>query len=373
MNIVGSSPVFKQWFRRIHLMLAILMVFFLMNLSISGALLIFGKEIQNNIQSEHWQVSPQVNFLPLSQLISIAETSRGHSVKRIQLAPEKDKAWQFQFNSGEQLSINPFNGDILHRYLEEDSFYGFVMAWHRWLLLRDDSNEKPLKILISITSLLLIIEMIIGLSLWLKPKKRLKRLKINIKAKPRVMYYQLHTVVGVFAFIPLLLIALSGMAFNWQSQIKWGLETLVAQPVEQILHPVVASSGQNMQLDLAFNHGIESMGQGELYRIYLPVDDQVLKLRVKMPDEFFAYSWVWINPYTGQVIETYDASTANLATRIWNFKYTFHIGDFFGTGFKFFWLFVALLPAAFSITGLWLFFKRSWRNKPLQTRNKRLT
>ena len=85
-----------------------------------------------------------------------------------------------------------------------------------------------------------------------------------------------------------------------------------------------------------------------------------------MLDEFFAYSWVWINPYSGEVIQTYDASTANLATQIWNFKYTFHIGDFFGTGFKFFWLLVALLPGAFSVTGLWLFFKRTRRYKPVQ-------
>ena len=146
-----------------------------------------GKEIQNSIQSEYWQVKPQANFLPLSQLVSIAEASTGHSVKRVQLAPKKDKAWQFQLNGGQQLSINPFNGDILHRYLEEESFYGFVMAWHRWLLWRDDSNEKPLKIVVSIISLLLIIEMLIGLTLWLKPKNRLKRLKINIKASKPVL------------------------------------------------------------------------------------------------------------------------------------------------------------------------------------------
>jgi len=87
--------VFKQWFRRIHLVLAILMVFFLINLSISGALLVFGKEIQNSIQSEYWQVKPQANFLPLSQLVSIAEASTGHSVKRVQLAPEKIKHGSF--------------------------------------------------------------------------------------------------------------------------------------------------------------------------------------------------------------------------------------------------------------------------------------
>ena len=38
-------------------MLAVLMVFFLVNLSISGALLVFGKEIQNQLQPLNLQVS----------------------------------------------------------------------------------------------------------------------------------------------------------------------------------------------------------------------------------------------------------------------------------------------------------------------------
>jgi len=344
------------------------MVFFLINLSISGALLVFGKEIQNNTQPAYWQVLPQATILPLSQLLDIVEASSGNAVKQIQLQPQQDNAWQFQLDNGQHISLNPFNGNILHHYAIEDSFYGFVMAWHRWLLWSDESEEKPLKILVSVTSLLFIIEMIIGLSLWLKPKNRLKRLKVNLKAKPRVKYYQLHTVVGVFSFIPLLLIALSGMAFHWQSQTKGLLELLVTESVDQYKHPIInADASKPLQLDLALRRGIASMRQGELYRIYLPIDDQPLKLRVKMPDEFFAFSWVWVNPYSGNVIKTYDASKANLATQIWNFKYTFHTGDFFGVGLKLFWILLALLPATFAITGLWLFIKRTQKNKAKPT------
>ncbi|MGK0515729.1 MAG: putative iron-regulated membrane protein [Gammaproteobacteria bacterium] len=354
----------KRWLRRIHLTLAIFLVFFLINLSISGALLVFGKEIQYQTQPAHWQVSPDAAFLPLSSLVAKIEESSGKAVKQIQLQPQKDKAWQFQLDNDQYISVNPFNGKILHRYAQQDSFYGFVMAWHRWLLLSDGAQNKPLKVWVSIASLLFIIEMILGLWLWFKPKNRLQRLKINVKAKPRVKYYQLHTVIGVFTFIPLLLIAFSGIAFHWQSKAKVVIETLVAEPVAHYKHPVIAADLKKaLQLDLALSRGIQSMEQGQLYRIYLPFNDQALKLRVKMPGEFFAFSWVWVNPYTAEVVKTYDASKANLATRIWNFKYTFHTGDFFGVGLKVFWLILALLPCTFAITGLWLFIKRTRRSK----------
>lgn len=238
------------------------------------------------------------------------------------------------------------------------------MSWHRWLLLKNDQGEKPLQVFVSLASLLFIIQMILGLWLWFKPKKRLKRLKINIKSNPRIKTYQLHTVIGVFTFIPLLLMAFSGMAFHWKSQIKYVLETLVGETVEQYQPPTIDDKPDaNLQLDLAFNNARQTLIQGELYMIYLPANDQPLKLRIKMPDEFFAFSWVSVNPSTGKVIKSFDASKANLVTRIWNFKYKFHIGEFFGTGVKFIWLLLALLPTGFAVSGLWLYYKRTFKVK----------
>ncbi|MEH6446916.1 MAG: PepSY-associated TM helix domain-containing protein [Oceanospirillaceae bacterium] len=143
-------PVFKRWLRRIHLSLAILMVFFLVNLSISGALLVFGKEIQNQVQPTHWLVSPNITRLPLSELVTLIEANSASRIKHIQLAPQKDKAWQFQLDNGQNISVDLFNGNILHDYAKKDNFYGFVMAWHRWLLWRDESEERPLMLVLKI-------------------------------------------------------------------------------------------------------------------------------------------------------------------------------------------------------------------------------
>jgi uncharacterized iron-regulated membrane protein len=72
------------------------MVFFLVNLSISGALFVFGKEIQSQVKPANLLVSPNITRLPLSELITLIDANSASRIKQIQLAPQKDKAWQFQ-------------------------------------------------------------------------------------------------------------------------------------------------------------------------------------------------------------------------------------------------------------------------------------
>ncbi|MDU0355935.1 PepSY-associated TM helix domain-containing protein [Paraglaciecola aquimarina] len=83
-----------------------------------------------------------------------------------------------------------------------------------------------------------------------------------------------------------------------------------------------------------------------------------MALRMQMPGESHAYSWVWINPYTAEVLQVYDASRASIATQVWNFKYKFHIGDFAGPIVQIFWLLLALTPLFFLLSGIYLWYCR---------------
>lgn len=56
-----------------HLLLAFISLFFLLNISISGSLLVFAKEIQQFLQPERWLVTPQRQTLSLSQLVKQIE------------------------------------------------------------------------------------------------------------------------------------------------------------------------------------------------------------------------------------------------------------------------------------------------------------
>jgi uncharacterized iron-regulated membrane protein len=359
----------KTYLRRIHLILAFTSGLFLINLSISGALLIYGKEIQKNINPQYWllpvnknQINPPL--LTLSVLTQIIERATQKKIQFIQPAENQYDAWQVRLMDKSYLSINPYNADILLAYDFTDSFYGFVMSWHRWLLYTNDANERPMQLWVSMASVVFILELILGFTLWVRPKNRLKRLQVRWKAKNKVRFMQLHCTVGVIFCLPLILISFSGIAFFWQAETKQVVEWLSFSKVQrhnfqdqQQHQPLI--SQEELHLDKAYQVASASLAPGSVYRIYLPnAKSSVLALRIKMPDESHANSWSWADPYSGTFLNSFDASKTSLATQVWNFKYKFHIGDFIGWPVKILWLFVSLMPCFFVLSGIYLWIKR---------------
>lgn len=88
---------------------------------------------------------------------------------------------------------------------------------------------------------------------------------------------------------------------------------------------------------------------------------QTMRLRLQMPGETHAYSWVWSDPYSAQVLQVYDGSQASMATQVWNFRYKFHIGAFAGPVVQIFWLLLVLIASFFALSGLYLWLKRHFR------------
>ncbi|MCU4674365.1 PepSY domain-containing protein [Catenovulum sp. 2E275] len=352
----------KLWLRRAHLLIALLAGILFIGLSITGALLIYAKDLQHYFQPDYWQVTENHQpALSLDVLTQQVQTKLNTQVYAVSFEPKPNLAWQFQLADKTYVSVNQFTGDILHRYQYYQTFYGYLLGYHRWLLYQNEQGEYVLRDWISIASLCLIIELLIGFYLWVRPKKRLKRLKINRKAKPKIFYNQLHTVVGVYILLPLILVAFSGMAFNWKNVTASIVEAVTFQSIEDRPDaPLVASNNlANLQLTLAHKNALSALPEAELFRIYLPKEQtQPIGFRMKMPGETHAYSWVWSDPLSGNVLQVYDASKANFATQVWNFRYKFHIGDFAGSLIQALWFVLALTPAFFVITGFYLFWAR---------------
>ena len=365
--IFENTILLKIYLRRLHLFLALGCALFLMSLSISGALLIYAKNLQSAINPDYWQVTPNAKavinkVLPLSTLIEKIAVHTKDKINFIEVSNTPEAAWKVRLVNSSYLNVNPYNGDILLTYSFYDSFYGFVMAWHRWLLYTNEEGEKPFQLWISIASLVFMIEALIGSYLWLKPKHRLKRLKVKLKAKNRIRFYQLHGSLGIILCLPLVLIAFSGIAFFWSDASKQVVEWLTDSKIEQHNYQTtVAVQAKAYQLDKAYYAASTGLSDGEVYRIYLPSEkDQALALRIKMPNESHAYSWSWANPYTGELLQSFDASKTSIATRVWNFKYKFHIGEFIGWPVKIIWLFIALTPCFLVMSGVYLWLKRKF-------------
>lgn len=355
----------KVWFRRLHLVLALLSGLFLVSLSISGGLLLYAKDIQAWINPQYWLVEDKPNplkkaYLPLSELVERIENKTQQKVLIIEEASQINHSWQARLVNKKYLNINPYTGEILLEHRFYDTFYGFVMSWHRWLLYTDEQGKTPMKVWMSIASLILIIEIVFGVYLWLKPKHRLKRLKVRWRAKNRVLLHQLHGTLGVLFALPLILIAFTGMTFQWQAQTKAIVQWLTLGQVEQLTFKgKVSDSKNNYQLDKAYMNAKSALADGSVYRIYLPkTDQQPLALRMKMPQESHGYSWSWANPYSGEVLSTFNAGKASWTTQVWNFRYKFHIGEFIGWPVKVLWLLISASPVFFVFTGIYLWLKR---------------
>lgn len=355
----------KIYLRRIHLCLAFACALLLISLSISGALLLYAKTIQAKISPESWQVDSHVQgvkktVLPLSKLAEKLFIQTNEKIDFIEVAAEPEKAWKARLANANYLNFNPYTGEVLSTYSFYDSFYGFCMAWHRWLLYTNEQNERPLQLWVSIASLVFILEILVGSYLWLKPRHRIRRLKVKWQAKRKVLFYQLHGSLGVILCLPLVLVAFSGMAFFWSDATKQVVEFFTQSKVQQHHYQVknITATG-GYQLDKAYQSARLALHTGKVFRIYLPGDEgQVLKLRIKMPDETHAYSWSWANPYTGELLHYFDASNTSMATQVWNFKYKFHIGEFIGWPVKLLWLMIALTPCFLVVSGLYLWIKR---------------
>lgn len=358
--------MFKLWLRRIHLLLAIFSGLFLISSSITGTLLIYAKTIQREINADYWQVTPEKNTLSFNNIIKAVERDTQQKVILLQPELEANLAWQLQLSNNHYVSVNPYDAAILLEYDYYKTFYGFTMAFHRWLLYQDSDGNFPFRLWVSIATLCLIIEIILGIYLWVRPKNRLKRLKIKPKAKNKILFYQLHTVLGVFLFVPLLLVAFSGIAFHWKMETSKVVETLTFGEIEKRPDaPTIKNHySSEFQLDLAFKNGLSALPQASLYRIYMPKKpSESIALRMKMPNESHAYSWVWVNPYTATTLQVYDASKASFSTQVWNFKYKFHIGDFFNPIVQLLWIGLALSPCFFVLSGFYLWFCRHKKKK----------
>ncbi len=357
----------KLWLRRAHLVMAIVVGAFIICLSLTGALLIYAKDIQYLTQPQLWRVEPQSKPLGVEQIVTSVESTTAEKVSLFMPEQQPDLAWQLKLSSGDYVSVNPYSGKILHRYEYYSTLYGYTMALHRWLLFEDADNKKPLRDWVSICALVLIIELVLGFYLWVKPKNRLKRLVIKPKAKLRILLYQLHTVLGVYLLLPILLIAFSGMAFNWKPQTKAVVEWLSFDEVEaRPKPPTIAVNFHGLPYDLnsATTRAKTTFPDSQLFRIYMPdkASDSIA-FRVQNPGESHAYSWVWVNPYNSEVVAQYDASKAGVATQVWNFKYKFHIGDFAGPIVQFVWLILALAPTFFTVSGLYFWLQRHRRKR----------
>lgn len=358
--------------RRLHLWLSLAAALPLLLLSLTGALLVYGHELQAMLFPAKWTVerpAPDAEPMRYSDILqSIARQKPDVRVWSFGIGKEPERAWVLWLADGEGvINLDPYSGRILHHYQYDETPYGFFVALHRRWLTGDPVITPVVRHAVSAVSLILILQMAVGLAMWLLPSKRLGRLKVDFRRSPRVVVLRLHQTTGVAMAVVLIAVAFTGMSLYWHTPTKWIVEAVTGQTIAATGEPTFSDPKRVdvNDIDAAVAAGRAALPGSLLLHFRAPQPGKPLSMGLAQPGDLIA-SRVWVGGQPPQVLALDHAQNLDAANWFWRARYGIHIGDFAGPVVRAAWVFVALLPCAYIVSGLWLYLHRRGR-RPSQS------
>lgn len=349
-----------RWLRRIHLVLFLASAAPLLVLSLTGALLVYGPELQEAIKPEIWVVEPKGAPLPVrTLLVRVGEQRPDLTVWSVAMADQPDRAWRLWLSGGQgAVNVDPYDGRVLAHYQPNRNAQGIVTALHRRWLVDDKAAAPWVRHTVSTVALVLMIQVLVGIGIWLVPPRRLARLRVDFSKRPRMVVIRLHQLSGVVTAVLLLTVAFTGLAMYWHTPAWYVIEAATGGRVQE--QPTLPDGPMAPigDLDAAVALGRAAFPEARLRHLRVPArpgDVAVLHLEgttIGPP------SRVWVGDDPPRVLAMQDGATGSLANWICHMRYPLHVGEFAGPVVRALWVVVALLPAGFVISGLWLYGNR---------------
>jgi uncharacterized iron-regulated membrane protein len=223
----------KKILRKLHLWLSLPFGILVSVICFSGAVLVFEAEIiEVCYPSRYFADEVMDKPLPIEQLIERVNRQLPDtlSVASLQISADQRRNYQVGFGGRNRLSafVNPYTGELKEVYNPQGNFFSVMRQLHRWLLddFRRDGSFSLGKTLVGITTMVFVFVLLSGFVVWLPKSKRLfsRSLKIRIKSTWKRLLYDLHVTLGVYSFLILLALALTGLtwSFAWYRDMFYG-------------------------------------------------------------------------------------------------------------------------------------------------------
>jgi uncharacterized iron-regulated membrane protein len=360
--------------------------------SLSGAVYVFEKEIFAFIHRDLIRVEPAGSpMLPATQLLASGQALLGPrtrvgwiEVKGPDAAVEvtayerEDSAggiWYWdQMKIWKTAYVNPYTGEAQGLVDRRFEFFQMTRQVHQNLLLRYDYGHW----IVAVTVLVFLFMMVTGLFLWL-PRNRaaLKhRLKVAWGAGRRRLQFDLHVVSGVYIWIPVLIVAVTGLTWSfewWSGGVNFLLSGNSASVWEESPEvksgkPALSGGFDSLHLaplDMAFREAARRTKAGGSFYVSLPQEpDGVLEAAYQDPAEtgWNAWSEMKFDRHTGALLHSHLFEDQDIRKRFAHSVYDIHVGSIYGWPTQILAFLVCLLSASLPITGFLM-----WRSKRRKT------
>ena len=216
----------KTLFRKIHLWLSIPFGLVMSITCLTGALLVFEKEVERLVRPELFYVEEAgATPLPDSVLIQRIAATLPDSVEvtSINTFDNPRLAYQVRLSQPRRASlyVDQYTGHIKGRY-QRLPFFTTTFRLHRWLMGPSRSADGGIgwgKLVVGISTLMFVVVLISGLVIWWPRNRKVLKNHLVIKVRKgwRRFWHDLHVAGGIYTLLLLLALALTGLtwSFSW--------------------------------------------------------------------------------------------------------------------------------------------------------------
>ena len=336
---------------KIHLYVGLAATLFLVLIALTGCVLTFETELEGVFWPLRVQAQPQAQPLPLQTLVDKVQQARpGKRALRIMLPQQAGEAHRVLVSDATWVYVNGYTGDVLGARNLQSSFMRSVHNLHTGLLLK---NRQLGSKLVGWVTVLLLLLAVSGLILWW-PRKLLT-LKRGVNW--RRTNFDLHNISGFYAFIFVLIMALTGVMMSFPDTAYKVVDGFTGEPPKFTPPRFTPQKGVPMiSLEQEFQTAVNALPGA------LPTSVGVMppnSVDFKFPEDktFLGRSHVFLDPYSGQVQEVVNTRTAHPGLKARNLTRPLHTGDIWGWPTRALWFLASLLVVVQAVTGVLIWWK----------------
>lgn len=356
----------------VHLWFGLILGLYFVAVGLSGSLLVFEPELKAAAYPETVHVAPPtpgVALMPVSDVLSRLKRERSTltsaQLSRITLPERQGGAYSLTYGDFAKpmeqriITVNPYTGVVMRDAAARDSLPGFSLMLHGYLLLGAkgflaNGYAGGLTVLLILSGL------------WLWWPKTLRQLRIRSTVKWRGgaarVTADLHNVLGIY-FLPLLLIlSITGVVLVFYMPVQTAIYKWTKTPPfpsdPTVTPPRVGTARLSVeQMTAIAERALPDAHPTAL--TYPQKPDQPFGCAMEFTLTGFSnYAEVFVDPYTGRVLQVNDERHATAGARIMRVLCNLHFGWWGGPITKSLYTIAGILPTAFSITGLLIYLRK---------------
>jgi uncharacterized iron-regulated membrane protein len=345
----------------IHLFLGVSAAFFLLILSATGMVIAFEHDIDRWLHPSLWLVKPLGRQLPEQELIRIAERTYSPArVVTVQVFSRPDVVQILQMSDRGSVYIDPWSGSIRGRVAgptRTQKWLGYIHQLHLRLIpdpASTPSLSAPGKLIVSCAGLAMCLLVPTGFILWW----RTRTTSIQWSGSWFRVFFDVHRVVGIYAFVLLFVSAFTGVliGFDFAEKIIY---SAMHSPMPTRLKPPLAeeSAGRpSITVDQAMSAARNAIAGSIITQVRLPANAKsAFTVSVRTPLDYSIGGAVpipiYVDPYSGRAVQVQDLFVESPGYRMVRLNRAIHTGDYWGTPGNILMALSSLIVGVMVVTG----------------------